>query len=263
MTLTPNSVRTLLSLQGRRLIRHWQDWRRVERFAINRSSQDLPFLVREHRLPIYRTLPGVDRVLFDNKKVNLGLALGQLDGVLIPGGRLFSLWRLIGSPTARRGFREGLVLKRGLPSRGVGGGLCQLANALFWLALHSDLDVAERHHHSLDLFPDDHREVPFGTGATIVYNFKDLRFFNPTEATYQFRLRLTEDSLIAQLRSDIASAHRYVIREAEHAFLTKSDGLYRRNIIVREKLDHDDRRLSLTTLFSNLSKCRYTVQEAQ
>lgn len=122
--------RRRLSFGGRRLARHVRDLTQTRRFADTRTFRDLPFLVKEHRLPIYRNLPGVDRSLFDNKKVNLQIALQGLDGALIPPGKLFSLWRLVGSPTARRGFLEGLVIEKGQPSRGIGGGLCQLANAL-------------------------------------------------------------------------------------------------------------------------------------
>ncbi|HEY3166594.1 MAG TPA: VanW family protein [Candidatus Binatia bacterium] len=262
MSLLPDPLRTRLSFQARRLIRRVQDLGRARRFADERSRNNLAFPVKGHRLPIYRNLSGVDRSLFDNKKVNLRLAIEQLDGVLIPGGKLFSLWRLMGPPTAQRGFREGLVLERGRPSSGIGGGLCQLANALFWLALHSELNVVERHHHSVDLFPDDHRTVPFGTGATIVYNFKDLRLFNPGKTTYQFRLEVTDDALVARLFAAEPPVHRYVVVESDHDFVNASDGLYRRNTIRREKWDTLGNRVATETLFRNFSKCRYSAQEA-
>ncbi|MFJ8513275.1 VanW family protein [Lysinibacillus xylanilyticus] len=47
---------------------------------------------------------------------------------------------------------------------GVGGGICQLANLLYWMALHTPLIVTERHHHSFDPFPDSGRTLPFGSG---------------------------------------------------------------------------------------------------
>jgi len=254
--------RRRLSFALRTRLRGLQNSLNKKRLANRRSSQDLPHLILEHRLPIYRSLRGVSPELFENKKNNLALAISEFDGILVEPGKTFSLWHLIGPPVAKRGYREGLVLKNGKPSRGVGGGLCQLANALFWLALHSDLEVVERHHHSLDLFPDDHRIVPFGTGATIVYNFKDLRFTNSTQELFQFRLSLTERELVAQLRSERQAGHRYRVRETEHAFLEKADGLHRRNAIVREKIDATGRSIEEKTLFRNLAKCSYTLQEA-
>lgn len=262
MSLNLENLRRRLSFGLRKSLRSMQDFLVHRGFATERSPQPLSHLVKEHRLPIYRRLPGVDRVLFDNKRVNLELALAGLNHGILSPGKTFSLWRLVGPPTAARGFREGLVLEKGRPGRGVGGGLCQLANALFWLALHSDLKIVERHHHSLDLFPDDHREVPFGTGATIVYNFKDLRFYNPGPIRYQFVFDLGQDQLVARLLSDTPPRHHYVIVETDHAYLPRPDGLYRQNTILREKRNPEGRCLATETLFHNFSKCQYPLQEA-
>ncbi len=262
MPLSLETFRRSVSFSVRRKLRAVQDLAMARRFTRRRIAAPLPHLVKEHRLPIFRNYPGVDRGLFENKRHNLQLAAEQLDGVLLEPGKVFSLWRWVGPPTGRRGFREGLVLDKGRPSRGVGGGLCQMANGLFWLALHSELKVTERHHHSLDLFPDDHRQVPFGTGASIVYNFKDLRILNPGTRRYQWKVQVEPEFLVVQLRSDSAPSHRYEIREADHQFMPKPEGLFRQNSILREKRDGTGNVLSVETLFQNFAKCQYTLQEA-
>lgn len=256
------AARNWFAFAWRRRLRALQNALRRGSFAAERLDRDLPVAILEHRLPLYRRLAGVDPILFENKRRNLELAVARIDGVLLPPGKTFSLWKLVGPPSAARGYLEGLVLQRGRPARGVGGGLCQLANALFWLALHSELKVVERHHHSLDLFPDDHRRVPFGTGASIVYNFKDLRFANEGARRYQFRLRLTEDELVARLLADAEPESRFRVREAEHGFVQTPEGLYRRNLIVREVADASGRPLRTETMFRNFSKCQYSLQEA-
>lgn len=44
----------------------------------------------------------------------------------------------------------------------------------------------EHHHHDkVDLFPDFNRQIPFGTGTSIYYNYLDYRFRNDTQALYQ------------------------------------------------------------------------------
>jgi len=202
----------------------------------------------------------VDPVLFDNKRTNLKLALERIDGVVIAPGRTFSFWRLIGPPAASKGYLEGLSLFRGEPSRSVGGGLCQLANAIYWLALHSELDVVERHHHSVDLFPDDARRVPFGTGATVVHNFKDLRLRNRTDRSFQLTFRLTEEELIASLRVSAEPEASFRVVERDHRFQTRSDGLYRQNTIVRERWKNGVKESEIV-LFQNDSKCRYTLND--
>src|SRR5690606_11218439 len=111
-------------------------------------------------------LAGLDPHLQRNKVVNLRLAAASLDGVLLRPGERLSFWRLVGPPTRRRGFVEGLVLNQGALSVGVGGGLCQMTNLLYWMTLHTPLTVVERWRHSYDVFPDEGRTQPFGSGAT-------------------------------------------------------------------------------------------------
>ena len=255
-------ARSWFAFAWRRRWRHLQNALRSRDFASQRSEREFPFLILEHRLPLHRRLKGVDPVLFSNKRRNLELAAACVDGLVLSPGKIFSLWKLVGAPTASRGYLEGLVLERGRPSRGVGGGLCQLANALFWVVLHSELRVIERHHHSLDLFPDDHRRVPFGTGASIVYNFKDLRFGNDGPRSYQFRATLDETDLIVRLLCDAQPERRYQVQEAEHSFVPSPDGLFRKNTIQREVFDAAGTPLLTETLFRNFSKCQYSLQEA-
>lgn len=262
MQKTLETLRRQISFRLRKSLRAFQNRLGRRHFATERAEQTFLHLVKEHRLPIYRQLPGIERVLFENKRRNLEIAIASLDRLIVAPGKTFSLWHLVGPPTAGRGFKEGLVLEKGRPSRGVGGGLCQLANALFWLSLHSELQTVERHHHSVDLFPDDHREVPFGTGATIVYNFKDLRFFNPSGVRYQFTFEISEREFVARVYSDSPPPHHYFVRESEHAFMPRPDGLYRRNTILREKRNAEGHCLNTEVLFHNFSKCQYQLQEA-
>lgn len=255
-------ARSWFAFAWRRRWRALQNALRSRDFASRCSKTEFPFLILEHRLPLQRRLKGVDPILFSNKRRNLELAAACIDGLILPPGKIFSLWRLVGAPSASRGYLEGLVLERGRPSRGIGGGLCQLANGLFWVALHSELRVIERHHHSLDLFPDDHRRVPFGTGASIVYNFKDLRFGNEGNRSYQFRAILDDSDLIVRLLCDAQPERRYQVRETDHSFIPSQEGLFRQNTIQREVFDAKGMPLPTETLFRNFSKCQYSLQEA-
>ena len=72
----------------------------------------------------------------------------------------------------------GMVLHNGGFKPGVGGGLCQLSNLIYWMTLHTPLTVVERWRHSYDVFPDAERTQPFGSGATVAYNHIDLQIRN-------------------------------------------------------------------------------------
>jgi len=217
--------------------RRWQDAASALRFARHRQEPPLPYICKKHKSLLRRQLAGSDPQLQENKIVNLGLCLPHLDGITIRPGETFSLWKLVGRPTAAKGYVQGLALENGEAVAAVGGGLCQMANLLFWLALHTPLTVVERHHHSFDLFPDHGRTVPFGSGTSIFYNYVDLRFYNDTNATYQFCVQLTDAFLVGSVASDCPPAAGYRVEERGHRFERVGSRWYRENEIWRLTLD--------------------------
>lgn len=213
-------------------------------FAKQRQSQSLPFVHAQHATPLLRDLQGDDMRLQRGKVVNLKLAVERLDGVLIRPGETFSYWYLIGSPSRRRGFQEGMVLRNGQVQAGVGGGLCQLSNLIYWMALHSPLTVAERHRHGYDVFPDAGRSQPFGSGATCAYPHADLMLRNDTSQTFQLRLRVGPTHLEGAIVSDEAPCFRYEIVERDHQMRSEFWGGYtRHNKLVRQVFDLEGRLL--------------------
>ena len=254
-------VRYFVSYNGRKFLRAIQDNLHVAMFARVQRDVSLPILLKQESSPIYRNFRQVRRELFENKITNLRLALQHLDGIVIEPGMTFSLWNCIGRPTAGKGYLTGLVIERGEPREGIGGGLCQLANLIHWLALHSDLSITERHRHSFDIFPDDHRTVPFGSGATIVYNYKDLRIVNRTSATYQFKFQLDDEQLSGELLCSQKAVREYEVEERDHAFINVGDDLYRRNSLYRHCLDTQTGERSSSLLFHNHCVCRYSRDE--
>jgi vancomycin resistance protein VanW len=178
-----------------------------------------------------------DPQLQENKVTNLNIACPTIDGVLIKPGQTFSFWRRVGEATEAKGYIEGMQLSQGEVVRGVGGGLCQLSNLLFWMALHTPLEIVERHHHSFDPFPDDNRVLPFGSGAGVFFNYIDLRFFNPTNNTFQIRVRVTERHLTGAIFADHEVPTTYHVFERNHRFLRDNGRTFRENEIWREVID--------------------------
>lgn len=74
-------------------------------------------------------------------------------------------------------------------------GLCQLSNLIFWMTLHTPLEVIERHRHGYDVFLDSNRTQSFGSGATCFYPYGDLMIRNPTGEPFQLRLQVGEEYL--------------------------------------------------------------------
>ncbi|WP_248924548.1 VanW family protein [Paenibacillus hamazuiensis] len=210
------------------------------KFAREIQTAALPYVVIRHRTPLFRQLKDVDMWLQYNKIINLQIAVRQIDGILIRPGETFSYWRLIGRPTYKKGYVDGMVLFYGKFKPGVGGGLCQLSNLIYWLTLHTPLTVTERHRHSYDVFPDAGRSQPFGSGATCAYNYLDLRIFNPTEQTYQLRVFLENGHLAGEWRTVSEPRVSYEIYEKEHRITQEIWGGYvRHNVIHRRIFNHD------------------------
>lgn len=213
-----NGVRLVVGPPVRRLRREAQWWSVRGELASERNPQPLSFVVAEHATPLIRELPGVDLALQRNKVVNLRLAAGRLDGIVLAPGERLSFWRLVGPPVARRGFLPGLVLRAGRPDVGVGGGLCQMTNLIFWMTLHTPLQVVERWRHSYDVFPDTGRTQPFGSGATCAWPALDLQIVNPTDASYRLGVRVGDTQLHGSWTSDEEPLVSYRVEERAHEF---------------------------------------------
>jgi vancomycin resistance protein VanW len=179
--------------------------------------------IKAHESLLLRRLEGVDQRLQVNKVTNLKLAAAKLDGIVICPGETFSFWKSIGRPTVRGGYLVGLLLADGAAVEGVGGGLCQMANLLYWLVLHSPLTVTERHHHSLDVFPDSGRVLPFGSGASVFYNYVDLQFRNDTKLTFRFSVRVDDEHLHGELWVDVLPDLAFHVQERDHRFYQDAD----------------------------------------
>ena len=198
----------------------------------------LPVVVNRHNSLIRRKLGNVDQRLQENKAVNLSLAAPKLTHLLIQPGETFSFWHCVGECTAEKGYREGLTISGNHPSSGIGGGMCQMTNLIHWMVLHSSLTITEHHHHGrFDLFPDFGRQVPFGTGTSIVYNYLDYQVENRTSDTFQLVIETNERYLCGELRCDHPQLLKYHIYEQDSGFTWEKDGAYRHNIVRRKAIN--------------------------
>lgn len=232
-----------LRVQQLNMKRHMINLNPSIHYARAMSTEKLSFVCMKHKSVLRRVLGNSDPMLQENKINNLRIALLSVNGVTIQSGETFSFWKLIGKTTKDKGYIEGLMLSNGEVRTGIGGGLCQLANMLFWLALHTPLRIKERHHHSFDIFPDDRRMIPFGVGTSVFYNYVDLQFYNPTNYTFQFNLSLTDDFLEGSISSDKELNYLYKVDERKHTFYQKENKWYRGNEIWRLVLSKEDQAL--------------------
>lgn len=223
-------------------IKRYQEWIFGNKdFALKKEGNSLKHLVFAHKSILHRELKDVEMWLQHNKVKNLNIATQALNKLIIRPGETFSYWRLIGNTTKRKGYVEGMVLHYGKVTTGIGGGLCQLSNLIYWMTLHTPLTVTERYRHSYDVFPDSNRKQPFGSGATCYYNYLDLQIKNETNNTYQLVLYLTDTHLVGEWRSDCPSINTYEVYEAHHRISLEYWGGYvRHNRIHRKIFDRNN-----------------------
>jgi len=240
-------------------LKRYCDWHfNSDEFSEKLLEEELEHKIFTHKTPILRKLKDVDMWLQYNKKENLKIAIKKINGLLIKPGEVFSYWKCIGKPTKQKGYKKGMVLEQGQVKTGIGGGLCQLSNLLFWSMLHTPLSLKERYRHGFDVFPDSNRKLPFGSGATCVYNYRDLQFKNNTEENYQLVLNIIDDFLVIDIYSDHSNYLNFEIYESYHEIQHTSWGRYIRNNEVRRKVFNlEGKKIDNEYLFENHALMMY------
>jgi vancomycin resistance protein YoaR len=155
------------------------------------EGREYLFVAGESRTALWSDGRAAEAEFQRGKVHNLRIAVQALDGTLLLPGRLFSFWAQIGRASRSRGYVNGRMLQQGCMIPAVGGGLCQLSNALYDAALQTGCEIVERHAHS--------RVVPGsaaadGRDATVAWNYVDLRFRAPQ--TLLIRAQVTGQNLI-------------------------------------------------------------------
>ena len=221
-----------------RTVRRLQNLFCGHHFAKTKQTELLPIVIYKHNSLIRRKLGNTQMELQENKAINLALSAPKVNGILIRPGETFSFWHLVGSTSPAKGYKEGVTISKGQATAGIGGGMCQFTNLIHWMVLHTPLTIVEHHHHDgLDLFPDFNRQVPFGTGTSIVYNYLDYRFKNESDITYQLVTYVTDTHLCGELRASANLPTKYHIKTENEHFVRIGDAVYRRGQVYRTCTD--------------------------
>ena len=228
-----------IALQKQIITRHIKNWMGKEKFATHQQQDKLPVVIYSNSNNMIKRGPGIDPQLQLNKADNIRLACSRMNGVIVNPGETFSFWKLVGKTSKRNGFAEGRVIVNGKLVAGVGGGLCNLANTINLLVMHSPMTITELHHHSDALAPDPGGvRVPYSAGTSVNYNFVDYRFRNDTEQPVQLCAWCDGDDLCTELRTTMEFPTTYRLVEEVHHFHQEASGnYYRISKIYLETMD--------------------------
>lgn len=152
-------------------------------------------------LALPRGMVGVHRTELDlaetARVTNVRLAASFLEGATIRPRHTLSFDDRVGPRTEARGFLDAETLLNGVPTPGIGGGICQVATTLFVAAWTAGLPVSEVHPHTR--LP--HYARP-GMDAAIADGRYDLVVENPFDHTLTIHARVERDRLVVELATE-------------------------------------------------------------
>ena len=106
---------------------------------------------------------------------NVRLATSRVDGYELMPGEVFSYDQTILPRTSANGYQAAPVYVGNKVESGMGGGICQPSSTLYCAALYANLEIVERHNHSMLV-----SYLPAGLDATISQGVLDLKLKNNT-----------------------------------------------------------------------------------
>ena len=236
------------------LIRNISDFFSKEKFARTKQKKKLENLVYTHSSTLIKKGKGIDIRTQKNKAVNIKIASSHINGIIIQPGEVFSFWKTVGAVNKRKGYKEGRVIKQNKLVTGTGGGLCNLANTINYMILHSPLQIVEFHKHSDALASDIGHRVPMANGTSVSYNYIDYRFKNNTDYDVQIILWCDDEKLYGELRSEKEFPYRYELMEEGHHFERKEGQYYRVSKIYKNTIEKETgKRLNKELIWDNHS----------
>ena len=112
-----------------------------------------------------------------SRKHNINLATKKINGIVLKSGEIFSFNQIVGERSEKNGFQNAKIIFNGEFVDGVGGGVCQVSTTLYNATLLSNLQVKEKHAHSLSV-----SYVAPSFDATVNSNSLDFKFINDTNS---------------------------------------------------------------------------------
>ena len=122
---------------------------------------------------------------------NIKVAMSFINGTCVAPGETFSFNDTVGERTTARGFKLATAYSSGEVTEEVGGGICQVSTTLFNAAVKADMEIVERHNHSLTV-----SYVDKGKDATVDWGNQDFRFKNTSSDNIYICCYLTDDKRV-------------------------------------------------------------------
>lgn len=138
----------------------------------------------------------------DNRISNIRLACKAINCMKLEPGQEFSFNDTVGERTKAAGYKKAGVYISGEVGEEIGGGICQVSTTLFNAVVKADLEITERHNHSLPV-----SYVDNGKDATVSWGAQDFKFVNSSDEPVYIVAFVTDDwrvrvHIFGRLRED-------------------------------------------------------------
>ena len=153
----------------------------------------------------------------ENRVQNLRNACSKINGVILYPGEEFSTNAHFNPCTEENGWALAGTIVKGKIEDSVGGGMCQVSSALYDSVLYAELEVTERHNHSMKV-----GYSPYAFDATLAGDYKDFKFKNNTNKAVYIESYLTSSNVVVNLYGEeIHPAGRTI--ELENKLIEETD----------------------------------------
>ena len=161
-----------------------------------------------------------------DRNTNLRLACEALNGTIIKPGETFDFNQILGPCTENAGYKRAPTYA-GSSTTSIGGGISQIASALHYCAMLSELQITESHFHTYAV-----SYSPYGTDAFVSYGTKNLVFTNNTADPIQILTSAIDSTVIVSIMGTETHSYDLVIRsevlqvlepETEYAYMLENN----------------------------------------
>ena len=149
-----------------------------------------------------------------NRNTNLQVACDAINGLVIKSGESFNFNNIIGPCTTNRGYKNAPSFS-GSTASVLGGGIGQIASALYYCALQADLTVTERVSHSYAV-----TYTGVGLDAAVSYGSQNLSFVNTTQHPIRIVAIADGSNVTIQLLGTLNEEIDYYVRLETVVFAT-------------------------------------------
>ena len=127
---------------------------------------------------------------------NISITCTTINGTTIAPGESFSFNKIVGQPSADKGYQEADVFVNKKTEKGYGGGNCQVSTTIYNAALQVEgISITERHPHQKKV-----TYIEEGKDAAVSYSSGlDMKFQNNTGKTLKVYVSSDEDSVDARI----------------------------------------------------------------